>query len=256
MQPRHAEQKEQQERVVFAGFAKICPLSIVPGSIQNRKPPQPDIRCSLANGVELAFELTEILDQSLAARRGGIENASEEFDHLVAVLPEDSFVKQRYRDAVFRVILDDGSLGSRRSVVALLEHLGDPRALLRIGKNEFVRLPADPKLRPIRSVSMERGRRDGPHFVVQVGGGFMNPAERTISDKFARSYNTDVPIELLVYLDRQPQTGHDAWLHSLAKFLEESVGKSQFQRVWVYDHRHERILLVYEKRAATDEWSS
>jgi hypothetical protein len=33
---------------IFKRFAAVCPIEILPGSIENRPPPAPDLRCETA----------------------------------------------------------------------------------------------------------------------------------------------------------------------------------------------------------------
>ena len=75
----HDTDKARYELRVFRDFAHRCGLSIVPGSIENRKPPEPDIYCEIEGEGPMAFELTEFADESFA----------EEINH-VRKHPEDS----------------------------------------------------------------------------------------------------------------------------------------------------------------------
>ena len=61
-----ANDKARCELEVFHDFAQRCGLSIVPGSIENREPPQPDIYCEIEGEGPMAFELAEFADESLA----------------------------------------------------------------------------------------------------------------------------------------------------------------------------------------------
>ena len=71
--------KARRELEVFRDFAQRCGLSIVPGSIENREPPQPDIYCEIEGEGPMAFELTEFVADSFA----------KEIDY-VSKHPEDS----------------------------------------------------------------------------------------------------------------------------------------------------------------------
>ena len=60
-------QKEAMEKSIFFQFINEAKLPIVPDSIENRKPPEPDILCSYTTGEIVAFELVEICDPNLAS---------------------------------------------------------------------------------------------------------------------------------------------------------------------------------------------
>jgi hypothetical protein len=64
---------DQRKRYIewwtFGNFARIAPLDIDPRSIENREPPEPDIRC-LISRAEHYFELGEVTDQTLARTAG------------------------------------------------------------------------------------------------------------------------------------------------------------------------------------------
>lgn len=69
--PTAAETKEgakaRREREVFAEFVDVARLPVVPGSVQSRPTPEPDILCELPGGEKVAFELVQLVDPDLAA---------------------------------------------------------------------------------------------------------------------------------------------------------------------------------------------
>src|SRR5262245_52239451 len=64
--------QDEAERAVFATFAETAGLLYT--SLESRKPPEPDIRCDMADGDQLAFELAEIVNP--AYERAGNEHRS------------------------------------------------------------------------------------------------------------------------------------------------------------------------------------
>ena len=62
----HSDDKASRELEVFHDFAHRCGLSIVPGSIENREPLEPDIYCEIEGEGPMAFELTEFVADSFA----------------------------------------------------------------------------------------------------------------------------------------------------------------------------------------------
>ena len=53
-----------KEREVFRAFARVSGLDIDDATIQSRSPPEPDILCETKTGKALAFELTELIDET------------------------------------------------------------------------------------------------------------------------------------------------------------------------------------------------
>ena len=62
----HDNNKARRELAVFHDFTQLSGLSVVSGSIENRKPPEPDIYCEIKGEGPMAFELVEFVDEGLA----------------------------------------------------------------------------------------------------------------------------------------------------------------------------------------------
>ena len=60
----------KKELKVFAAFAEVAKLRIIPNTIQKTDPPKPDIWCRLEREGPVAFELVEVIDSGLAADVG------------------------------------------------------------------------------------------------------------------------------------------------------------------------------------------
>lgn len=56
------------ELSIFSSFVMATKLAVTPNSIQKRQPPEPDILCSIEGRGDVAFELVEIVDESMARR--------------------------------------------------------------------------------------------------------------------------------------------------------------------------------------------
>lgn len=61
--------KGEIEKAIFEEFAGCGRLQIIPGSVQKREPPEPDILCTLISGERVAFELAEACAPEFAAAR-------------------------------------------------------------------------------------------------------------------------------------------------------------------------------------------
>src|SRR5262249_14788899 len=53
------------ERQVFIEFATVAGLRVVPGSVESRPPPEPDLLCEFADLGLIAFELVNLADEDL-----------------------------------------------------------------------------------------------------------------------------------------------------------------------------------------------
>ena len=62
----HELRKAQLELEIFQEFAERSGLPIVPDSIQNSRPPAPDIFCRFGNGGGVAFELKQLCEPWMA----------------------------------------------------------------------------------------------------------------------------------------------------------------------------------------------
>ena len=63
------QRKLYTEWQTFERFAVVAPLDIDPRTIENREPPEPDIRCQMSRANHY-FELGEVTDQTLAREAG------------------------------------------------------------------------------------------------------------------------------------------------------------------------------------------
>ncbi len=66
---------------MFTEFATVAGLQVVPGSVESRPSPEPDILCELADRGRIAFELVNVVDDGLMrtvarAFRGQVEAVS------------------------------------------------------------------------------------------------------------------------------------------------------------------------------------
>jgi hypothetical protein len=71
------DEKAARERCVLEEFARKAPLQIDLETIESRRPPEPDTRCSM-DGEPVAFELVELCTQELAKNIGDQEKRGAE----------------------------------------------------------------------------------------------------------------------------------------------------------------------------------
>ena len=66
--------KSAKEIEIFRKFAAVSGLDIDMSSVEGRAPPEPDILCRSTEGKDIAFELTELIDQSHMERMAMVLN--------------------------------------------------------------------------------------------------------------------------------------------------------------------------------------
>jgi hypothetical protein len=78
--------KADREKKVFENFSNVAAINILPGTIESRPPPEPDILCQLENSDHVAFELTELIDQDFMARLSLMFTTRQYLKRLLAKL--------------------------------------------------------------------------------------------------------------------------------------------------------------------------
>jgi hypothetical protein len=236
----------RRELEIFGGFASVCPLSILPESIEKRSPPEPDIRCSLADDRVLAFELVEIVDQDHSRRLANQIAVQLHFEKRFSILSADIDALNNLRNAAVDIRFTRESNDCQRKRAA-------DDLLLALGK-----LPPDfsGDLSPadvcvsreqiLRRVSIARGGFSGPLFSVANVGSFGDPVVERVRAKFEKKYATDAPVHLLAYYHRQPRPAEMRVLPELRSFIETNLAVSPFQRVWLYSHSYGSVVAIPE----------
>lgn len=235
--------KRETEIAIFRDFASEAKLELEPGTEESRDPPEPDILCRISGEIR-AFELTEVVDPIRKRSRAVMLEAIQEFQKIISNLPPQHPLNKDFSDAGIQVTFRDDATESacKKAGEALIDHLAVPQSILNIAGREFVRIPATQPLNAIRFVNITRGYPNGPVISAASGGPVDIPVIGAVAAKFAKSYSTSVTIDLLAYFDSYRSLDEVRWLPKLEAFVEAEKGKSQFDRVWVYDRRGHRLV--------------
>ena len=244
--------KAQRELSVFEAFSSTAKLDLTEGSVESRDPPEPDIRCLISDS-HRAFELTEVVDQSRVRAGKVMHKGIREFESLVAGLPPDHPLITDFSDAGFQVTFHRNATESAcsKASAALIKHLVQDQSILRIGNREFVQIPSTKPLNAINYVNMTRGYPNGPSITASSGGAVSIPIIESVEAKFAKTYETDATIDLLVYFDKYRSLDEARWIPQLRARVEFDLNDSQFDRVWVYDHHDRRLIWDSENGDST-----
>jgi hypothetical protein len=100
----------------------------------------------------------------------------------------------------------------------------------------------------VRKTTIRRGCFTGPCFDVDAAGIFAAPCHKSVRKKFAKSYNSVFPMELLLYHERQPVLPDAVWASKPHDSLALRVEGSQFRRVWIFDVQSNAVTFVRERQ--------
>jgi hypothetical protein len=120
--------QEVIELAVFRSFAEVCPLNIVPDSIEKRRPPHPDIWCVVKGCGPVAFELAEIVDPAFLRQVDGTYDLRRKFKRACEGFPK---VKKTLQNATVHIEFYQNVSKNKRmsSIEPILEVLASPHSL-------------------------------------------------------------------------------------------------------------------------------
>lgn len=238
--------QQRFEREVFEAFASVAPLNVIPDTIENRSPPEPDILCEIEGLGRVGFELTELIDQNFMARLNLMfktkEHLSKYWRSELTDAECDAF-KNKYANALIHVVYVEGvSLSRRISISPALF-----KALIGLPEGqEGTNLRGEKTLSGrVREVRVRRGDLVGPIVDVDSFGWLGDPTYDALSKKFEKKYECDYPIELLAHIETDLLPPNGAWIAAADEAVTQ-LSNSPFTRLWVFDRTDGTIK--YEKR--------
>ena len=231
-----ASQQDEDELRVFRSFITCAGLSVAPETIEKLQPPEPDIRCVLAENGPTRFELVEIIDPRLARVVGNQRTLQRRLADAAAncLLPT-------LTDALIFVRFEDTSTAAQRGdtiqpLMATLQAL--PAGFLGDIPLEDLRAVHG----VVRKVGIKRGRFVGPVFQVDGATFVTDPIIERIDGKFRKRYATADRLELLAFYDFHPTERAEYELPAVVEFIRNNLHSSQFSRVWVFDAENRAVL--------------
>jgi hypothetical protein len=242
-----AEERAKGERAIFRVFANACALPVRMRSIRSRPVPEPDIRCTLDGHGTVAFELGEVVAKPFAETTYQRPTLRRRFRDAYATLPESvrSCVQARLggQPAVFVAYRKGTSPGKwHHAVSPILKALSERASQLSPGEIPVWQIPG---LKDILT-DMTVRPTSGPHATLHEMG-LTEVSDATIAllgKKFRKSYQCDVPIELVGYYASQPPGRTLRW-SAVASFVHDNLGASQFRRVWLFDNFSQTVPFVH-----------
>jgi hypothetical protein len=216
------------EWAVFAEFTSTAGLPIRVDSVESRSPREPDIRCEVIGEGPVAFELGMVVNPALEQATNESANVRRQFQRLYENLAVDHRAAIErclgHPPEVFVGFGHDASSGrwrqAVRPILGMLCDMAHARDEYRLceGDLRFWRVPV------LKDLLTDLSVRPSTRNEAVLGACEMVPSIDLTRDllrkKFESHYQTDAPIELLVY------------------YL------SPFRRVWFYDHSSRAVPLV------------
>ncbi len=237
----------EREREIFEAFAEIAPFTVLPCSIESRNPPEPDILCQIENYGQVAFELTELIDEAYMAHIALVFDTKQYLNsywqsELNAA--DSTLFRNKYSDALLHFEYSQETSLKERKVAAKKAF---PK-LLHLPNNadgEF--LKSDPELAPvlqwiqISRIGLTESIIDISSYV-RLG----DPTAQAITKKFKKNYECDYPIELLTHINWGIMPHEEVWIASAEKAASQ-LSSSPFRKIWVFDNADKKIKYAYEK---------
>jgi len=275
------------ELTIFNQFVVAAKLAVSPNSIQKRQSPEPDILCSTDGRGDMAFELVEIIDESMARRDSDATRLRELLVGAFKSLPDDrhaSFLSRYQHCSIYVSFQDEAAYRRRADAVPAILDLLLSSAESITGTNRFAEYREDyekvyrhaefaraddhvrvvfpqyrrsplfliknhsPLLGTVDWLNVSRYEHlQGPLFGVDATGSFGEPALEAVQKKFEKKYTTDAPIELLAFYESQPVLPEDIWLPAFSSFVEQNIASSPFGKIYVFDAAKNKILFQFSR---------
>jgi hypothetical protein len=191
--------KAKYEKQVFKAFSKIAPITILPGSIESKDPPMPDILCEIEGEGQISFELTSLIDENIMSHLSpGIDLNNLFFDKKYNIIDTNiynSFI-EKFEDT--RITINFSKNTNRKQKVKGLKILIEELVIFS-DKIEGEVLKNNAKLLPI--IEWVFIYRNNPKDVKKpilepnIGSICMeNPISKNLAKKFNKKYKCEFPI--------------------------------------------------------------
>jgi hypothetical protein len=252
------EEQARHERKIFRAFAADAGLNVAPKSIRSVKQPRPDIICQTDDCCRLAFELTQVVDKSLARGINHVGGLSPKFEQRFRGEGSETkeAIQHNYSNAIISLWPHD-SVTERKVLSAssqvfrfLINQPNGVQGNLDLSENPLL-------ARIFENILVLRCEQLGPLFWITPGGPIGDPLLESLLKKLRLPYRSDSPIDLLAYYDLQPDPLPKK-LSEAMDLVRQILDSSSFRRVWIYSHYEHKLLGVYPdlEKGKTSEYSA
>lgn len=240
------EERGEHELEIFRRFAAVVGLLKTDDRFEKRKSPEPDVLFHSAAGISTAFELVELIYQDYAGGIGLLIATKTALHTYYEALPstQREIFDHKYSNALLYFRFHPSLTFKRRRAAfsVIFDHL-------LVVPDGFTgdALDGDAALSSVLDgVSISRGRFNGPIFDAESIGWIGDPAVPAIRGKFAKTYSTPYPVELLAYIETNPMFPDEVWLADLEEFLGAQVRPLPFRRIWVFHIGRNEVVFRYD----------
>ena len=237
---------QSKELRVFHQYCEILGLDVE--NVEEQDPPKPDIR-AVVNGDDIAYELTEALDQAFASKCSKMIETRELVRKSYASLSHEK-KKQleanhhgKMIDLHFREEVKPGD--RKKSLPKIFDHLISMPADFGASQLGRVEKPID----VLDHIAMKQIRH--PSILWEAGSQYFwfdpeTDIRKRLFDKMKnKRYQSAYPIELIVYIENQPDppplTG---WEEMLSNVASDRLADSPFRAVWLLNMWDETVCLL------------
>ncbi len=235
-------------RTIVQAFLKATGILIQEDAIRDGEEPLPDVLCTLPDGSQVAFELTEAVVQEVAQSVKVSADSKARMREYYQNLPVPERTKLQ------------GILGNASISVQAEKNTTDrqfqrvvPKVFdLLLRRSSDTQGSLDRKVLPngIAEIRITRGGWSTGPFFDRVGLALYvtDPTIERIKAKFSKRYECGCLIELLVHSRTCFLAPDDFWKNEVCKFVMENMGDSPFCRVSVFDWLDSAVRFVYPDR--------
>jgi hypothetical protein len=229
----HADRRKLFERATFERFCDASDLQILDGSFAQPPEPAPDIRATIVGEGPIAFELVCLDDDASQERLnllGDAQALTRQYHQALHPNRRAAF-DAAFGDAYMMIAFEStsGKRGVRKALPGLFETLMQlPRgAKGQVFDHYSVRADGIERVHIARDSSIH-----GPEFTTSTGGyvGSLNLTK--LEEKLHRTYQSDVPIELLAYAAEISRMSDD---ERIPEILDRMMPDSVYRRVWIFE---------------------
>jgi hypothetical protein len=235
--------KQAIERRAFEALAPLIGWDVVPGSIQQPDPPQPDILCEVTGRGAVAVELVALDDDETRRRLAFMSSTRPAWDDAMAKwpAPEREVLQADLGDAYISLDFfnDAGRQARTAALYAVQGYLkAHPRFAGKIDPESL----GEPD--GFASAQVFRGSVSaGPHLSSPSGGSWQWPNLEKIVEKLRdKTYTTTAPLELFAYTLYDEADLHMNSLPAIQDAVAQHLPGSQFGRVHVFHVGHRRHI--------------
>jgi hypothetical protein len=248
--------KQQNERRIFELLVPLAELILTPNSIQQKNPPAPDIECQVQNTGPLAVELVALDAENTRKRLNNMHSTGDSWES--ALQAWSTAEQETLRATCKNVHLNISGLSNtagkrdRTQIMRLIQErlLAQPTGFTGDLYSQRELYDFRAPLHHCRAVTVIRGDDilNGPRINAPSGGSWQMPQILKIEEKLTvKTYDTPAPLELWAYSEHDEVDAHVDSLTMIDKCVTTHLGKSQFQRVLVFDLWFNGLKRIYTR---------